>query len=293
MTALPKSSLTPAHALQALAVVAVWGANFTVVKVALTHLPPLFMASLRFALAVVPAIFFVPRPAVSWSKLVLYGVAIGAGQFGLLFLALNGHISPGLASLVVQVQIFFTIGMAIVLRGERVKPMQWLALVLATLGLVVIVANTGADATILGILMVVAAGFCWAIGNAVTGTLGGVNILAFIVWSSLFAVPPLFALALLFEGWPAMELGLVNADLLTWSAVLFQTIGNTLFGYGAWAWLLSRYPAATVSPLALLIPVFGIGTSALVLGEPVQPWKLAGGALVISGLALNMLATRR
>ena len=285
--------LTLPHALLALVVVAIWGANFTVIKIGLEHLPPLFMAALRFGLAFFPAALFVKRPAVSWQKLALYGVSIGAGQFGLIFIAINGFISPGLASLVVQSQIFFTIGMAIVLRGEKVKAFQWLALILAVIGFGVIMDNTGADATVLGVVLVLLSGFSWAIGNLVTATIPGANMFGFIVWSSLFAVPPLLLFSFLLEGWPAMQRGLLTADLATWSAVLWQTTGNTLFGYGAWAWLLSRYRAATITPTALLVPVFGLGTSALVLGESLQSWKLAAGALVLSGLALNFIATRR
>jgi len=80
-----------------------------------------------------------------------------------------------------------------------------------------------------------------------------------------------------------------NASLAAWAGVAWQSWGNTLFGYAAWNWLLSRYTAATVTPLALLIPVFGMGASALWLGEPLPAWKIVAAGLVISGLALNLL----
>ena len=119
------------HLLLALAVVAVWGTNFVVIKLALGHLPPLLFAALRFTLAALPAVFLLPRPAVSWGNLAAYGLLIGVGQFGVMFVAMNGHISPGLASLVVQVQVFFTIGLAMALSGEGVRRHLWLALALA------------------------------------------------------------------------------------------------------------------------------------------------------------------
>jgi O-acetylserine/cysteine efflux transporter len=108
------------------------------------------------------------------------------------------------------------------------------------------------------------------------------------VWASVFAVPPLLLLSFVFEGWPAMAAGVRGADWTTWGALLYQSFGNSLFGYGAWAWLMARYPAATVSPFALLVPLFGMATSALVMSEPLQPWKLLAAALVMSGLALNL-----
>jgi O-acetylserine/cysteine efflux transporter len=286
------ASLPWRHALLGLAVVAVWGSNFVVIKAALDHLPPLLLATLRFALAFVPAALFIRRPAVSWGRLAAYGVLIGAGQFGLLFIAMSGHISPGLASLVIQSQVFFTIGLAALLASERVRGVQWVALLLAASGLALIGARSDADATPLGLLLILAAAACWAAGNIVGRGAGRVDMLAFMVWTSAFAVPPLLVLSLLFEGPAAMRAGLAAAGAATWAAVLWQSVGNTLFGYGAWAWLQARHPAATVTPLALLIPVFGMGSSAFWLGESLPGWKLGAAALVLGGLALNLLWPR-
>jgi O-acetylserine/cysteine efflux transporter len=280
------------HILLALAVVAVWGTNFVVIRVGLSHLPPLTFATLRFAFAVVPAIAFIKRPAAPWRHLAAYGVLIGAGQFGLLFIAINGLISPGLASLVVQAQVFFTIGLSMALNGERVRLYQLVALLLACAGLIVIASHVDASTTPLGLALVLLAAVCWAAGNMVAKASGRVNMVAYVVWSSLFAVPPLIALSLAFEGWPAIARGLSAAGPETWAAVLWQSVGNSLFGYAAWAWLLARHPAATITPMALLIPVFGLGASALLLGEPMPPWKLAATALVVGGLAVGLLWPR-
>jgi len=285
-------ALSPRHALLALAVVAIWGTNFVVIKLALAHLPPLLFAALRFALAFVPAAFLVARPALPWHTLALYGVLIGAGQFGLLFVAMRRDITPGLASLVIQSQVFFTIGLAMLLRRERLRRVQSIALAIALAGLGVIAAHTDGQTTPLGLALVLAAALCWACGNLVSQRAGSVPVLGFMVWSSLFAVPPLLLLSWVFEGPAAIARGLAGAGLDVWAAVLWQSLGNTLFGYGAWAWLLARYPAATVSPMALLVPVFGLAASALWLGETLPGWKLLAGALVIVGLALNLLATR-
>jgi O-acetylserine/cysteine efflux transporter len=287
------SSVLPLrHFLLALSVVAVWGTNFVVIKQALQHLPPLLFAALRFAMVLFPAAFFLPRPSVSWLNLAGYGALIGAGQFGLLFLAMHGHISPGLASLVIQTQVFFTIFLSMRLAGEKVRPMQWFALLLATIGIVVIAAHTDGTTTVSGLLLVLTAAACWAAGNMVSKRAGKINMVAYVVWSGLFAAPPLFLLSLVFEGWPAIERGVTGADWGTWVAVLWQAAANSLFGYAAWGWLLGRYPAATITPMALLVPVFGMAASGLWLGEPMPAWKLVAMALVMGGLALNFLPRR-
>ncbi len=280
------------HALLALAVVAVWGTNFVVIKWALVALPPLLLGVLRFALAFLPAALFIARPAVGWGPLATYGVLIGAGQFGLLYLAMNGHISPGMASLVVQTQVFFTIGLAMAADGERVRSHQVLALLMATAGIAVIGWNTGGDTTLAGLLMVLAAALAWACGNQVARRMGRVDMLGVVVWSSVFALPPLVTLSLIVEGPARWVQGFAAADAGVWLAVAWQAAGNALFGYAAWGWLLARHPAATVAPMALLVPVFGMGASALLLAEGLPAWKLIAAALVLAGLALNLLGGR-
>jgi O-acetylserine/cysteine efflux transporter len=287
------AALPPRHFLLALAVVAVWGTNFVIIKVALAHLPPLLFAALRFALAVLPAILFLPRPAASWRNLAAYGVLIGVGQFGLLYLAMRSSITPGLASLVIQTQVFFTIGLSMLLTQERLRPLQWVALGLAVVGIGVIALNTDGNTTLGGLAVTLVAAASWAAGNTVSRRAGRVDALAYVVWSSVFAVPPLLALSWLVEGGEAIVAGLRGADAATWAAVLWQSVGNTLFGYAVWGWLLARHPAATVAPMALLVPVFGIATAGWWMGEPLPAWKLVAAALVIGGLALNLLQKTR
>jgi O-acetylserine/cysteine efflux transporter len=286
----------PRHLLLALAVVAVWGTNFVVIKLALAALPPLLLAALRFALAWLPAALLIRPPTVPWRDLMAYGLLIGAGQFGLLYLAMNRHITPGLASLVVQTQVFFTIGLAMWgargTRAERPTRIQWIALALAAAGLAVIAAHTDAQTTPLGVGLVLLAALAWAGGNVVARRSPQANMLAYVVWSSAFAVPVLLLASLVVEGPQLMADGLRRADATVWAAVAWQAAGNALFGYAAWGWLLARHPAASIVPTALLVPVFGLAASWWWLDEPLPPWKWAAAALVIAGLGLNLLAPR-
>jgi O-acetylserine/cysteine efflux transporter len=276
------------HLLLALCVTIVWGTNFVVIKYALGDLPPLLFAALRFLLVAFPAIFFFKKPDVPWRLLGAYGLLIGAGQFGLLFLAIKSQIAPGLASLVVQSQVFFTIGLAMYFNGERVKPFQVFALLLAMIGLGIIFSNTDGSSTPLGVAMILGAGLSWAGGNHVAKLSGKINMLSYVIWSSLFAFPPLFLAAFIFEGQGAIQAGLHSANAWTWGALLWQSLANSLFGYAAWGWLLARHPAASVTPLAFLIPVFGMGAAVVFLGEPMPLWKTGAAIFVLAGMALNM-----
>ena len=276
--------------LLALAVVAVWGTNFVVIKIGLADLPPFLFAALRFAFSVLPWILFIKRPKVRWRWLMWYGVLLGAGQFGLLFYAMRADISPGLASLVVQMQVFFTIGLSVLFFRERVSLLPLAGMSLAVCGLLVIGAHIDATVTITGIVAVVAAGFFWACANVAVKQaareIPKFDTLGFVVWSSVFAIPPLVLLSLAFEGFDAGLQAVRHAHADAWAAVLWQAIGNNLFGFAAWSWLLTRYPAAIVSPYALLVPMFGMGASTLLLGEALPLWKIAAAMLVLGGLSI-------
>ena len=296
-----KSSLSLRDALLALAIMLVWGTNFVIIRIGLDTLPPLFFAALRFTFVLLPAAFFLKRPKISWGNLSLYGVAIGFGQFGLLFIAMNGMISPGLASLVIQMQVFFSIGFSMLRNGERLGPHQLLAFALALAGMAVIAAHNGPHAghgtTLMGLFLTLAAAASWALANQSAKEAGaahpGINMLAYVVWSAIFSLPPLYLLALWHDGWPAIAAGLAHATPATWAVVLWQSVGNTMFGYGCWAYLTARYPAATISPMSLLVPLFGFAAAWAWLGEPMEGWKIGAAALVMSGLAINLLYRRK
>ena len=267
----------------------VWGTNFVVIRWGLDGMPPFLYATLRFVFSALPWLLLVPRPTVPWSRMAAFGVLLGVGQFGLLFLAMRNDISPGMASLVVQSQVFFTIGLSLFLLRERLRWFQGVGLAMALAGLAVIGMNLDASITLIGLALVLAAAFFWACANLVVKSLGPVNMLHFMVWSSVFAIPPLLTLSLWLEGPALMADAMEHASAGVWLSVFWQALGNTLFGYGVWNWLLARHPAATVAPLALLVPVFGMGASALSLGESLPGWKLGAAALVLGGLAVIVL----
>ncbi|WP_276207116.1 EamA family transporter [Polynucleobacter campilacus] len=289
MNSYKSNQLPLSHLLLALAIMAVWGTNFVVIKVSLDAFPPFLFAALRFTFAFLPLAFFIPRPKVSWGNLCAYGVAIGVGQFGILFFAIDGRISPGLASLVVQTQVFFTIGLAMFFAKERLRLYQALAVLVSMTGLAIIGLHTDADTTFIGMGLVVFAGLSWGIGNTVSRRAGSINMLSYVVWASAFSLPPLLLISWIFEGgWEQMSASIISAPMGAWAGVFWQSWGNTVFGYAAWAWLLSKHPAAVVAPAPLLVPIFGMGASAYFLSEPLPLWKILAASLVIAGLVVNL-----
>jgi O-acetylserine/cysteine efflux transporter len=278
--------------LLALAVVTVWGVNFVAIRWGVDEVPPLLLTALRFACAAVPAVFFIRRPKVGLGILIAYGFAIGVLQFGLLFAAIKLGMPAGLSSLVMQVQAFFTIGLAVAFLGERPGPFQLIGALVAFAGVGAIGLERLEGAALVPLLMTIAAALFWGIGNIITKKAGQIDMLSFVVWSSLVPPVPLFLMSLWLEGPGALPQALADITWLGGGSLLFIAYGSTLFGYGAWSVLLSRYPANVVAPFTLLVPIAGIGSAALLLGETISGIEIVGSVLVFAGLLLNGLGPR-
>lgn len=287
-----KHTMTLPDILIALGVVTIWGVNFVVIKIGLQHLPPILFTALRFLFAALPLVFFVKRPRTSVGLVLAYGMFQFALQFTLLFSGIKLGLPAGLASLVIQLQAFFTIGLAVLTLGERPKGVQLLGALVAFGGMALVALHLEGTATVIGFVLVVLAGVCWAVANITTKKMGQVDALSLVVWGSLVATPPLLLASWLVEGGAAWQLAAHNFNLTSLATVLFQAYPNTLLGFGIWSMLMRKYPTATVAPFSLLVPVAGMLSAAIVLGEALQWWKLAAGVLVLGGLALNLFGGR-
>jgi O-acetylserine/cysteine efflux transporter len=287
-----KQTMTFGDIATALGVVAIWGVNFVVIKIGLRDLPPILFTALRFLCAALPLVFFVPRPQVTLRLVAAYGMFQFALQFTLLFTGIKLGLPAGLASLVIQLQAFFTIGLAVLMLGERPRALQLAGALVALSGMALVALHLEGQASLAGFVLVVLGGLCWALANIITRKIGAVNALSLVVWGSLVATPPLLAASLLAEGWHAWQLAAANFSATTLGALLYQSYPNTILGFGVWSMLIRRYTASTVAPFSLLVPVAGMITAAIVLGEPLQWWKLVAGALVLGGLALNQFGPR-
>ncbi|MEO6920758.1 MAG: EamA family transporter [Collimonas sp.] len=278
--------------LLALLTVLIWGMNFVVIKIGLAGLPPLLFSALRFVFAALPLVFFIKRPAIPWWLLIGFGLFQFALQFSLLFSGMQLGIGAGLASLVIQLQAFFTIGLAVLLLGERPLMTQLLGALVALAGMLLVATHLEAKTTMIGFLLVIAAGLSWASANIVTKKIGKINPLALMAWGSLMAAPPLLLASAILEGTAAWYNAFLHFGWASVAAVFYQSYPNTILGYGIWTILMRKYAAATVAPFSLLVPLVGMLSAAILLGESLQWWKIVAGLLVLAGLALNLFGAR-
>jgi O-acetylserine/cysteine efflux transporter len=294
----PTARLAPRDLALILAVVALWGFSFVPIKVGLEEIPPFAFAALRFFFAAVPLVFFMPPPRMPAALVIVYGLAIGVFQFGLLFLGMHLGMPAGLSSLVIQLQAFFTIGLGIAFLGDRLHGENVVGAIVAGLGVALLALHRiglGADSTLVGLALVVVAAIAWAVGNIVAKHAARrhhADMLDLVVWSSLAPPLPLLAASYAFEGGPAVWHAIAAASALAWGCALFLAWFATIFGFASWARMLHRYPTGLVAPFALLIPVSGLASGALFLGESLAPKQMAGVGLVLAGLAVNVYGAR-
>ena len=266
-----------------------WGGNFTVVRLGLDGgIPPLLFAALRFAVAS-SLMLIVPRPAVPWRQVLLLGLVLGVGLYGLSTLSIACGMAPGLGSLVLQSQAFLTIALAAFVLGERPPAVVLVGTAIASAGLALIGLRGGAGSTFAGLALTLAAAGCWAVSNILIKRLGGIDMLALSVWMSPVAAVALALSSLLFEApaaaWAHRSWGAV-------AAVLYAGPLSAAAGSALWGTLLKRYPASRVAPFSLLVPVFGLALAALCLDERLDQTKVAAAGLVFAGLALVVFKPR-
>lgn len=286
------ASLSLRHLLVALVVVSIWGTNFVAIKIALRELPPLLLCAVRFVFVAVPIVFVLPRPAVSWPQLLVYGLTMFALHFGCLFLGMKLGMSAGLASLTLQFQVFVTLALAATVLKERILPVQIAGALTAFAGFAVVALHTGGDVSVAGLGCVLLGACSWGFANFTSKRIGRVNPLALVVWGSLVVPVPMAVASLLFEGPELIKHSLTHVSGVTIFSVGFIVYASTLVAYSLWSWLLARHPASSIAPFTLLVPIFGMLSSAMLLGEPLPAWKLQAAALVIAGLALNLFGPR-
>lgn len=284
--------MAPRDIVLALLLVSVWGSTFTAMKIGVVDVPPLLINALRFSLSAFPAILFIRRPQVPVWTILAFGFVLGVCKFTVLFTSLKLGMPAGLASIVLQVQVFFTIFFAFLLLGERPGWAQRLGAGVAFLGIIVFGIDKMENAALLPFLLAILAAALWGVANIIVKRAQAKDMLAFVVWSSAVAGPILLGLSLLVDG-PVRVWGvLAHPGWNTIWVTLYLAFFAQLFGYSIWNGLLSRYPVALVGPFALLIPISGMICGVIFLGESISPLAMIASGIVFLGLMINVFGDR-
>lgn len=281
------------HVLLALVVVAIWGFNFVVIKLSVEAMPPILAAALRFLAVALPAIFFVKPPKAPAWLVIAYGLAFGFALYAFLNLSIAWGMPAGLSSLVLQVQAFFTMIIAFLILGERPNRFQILGAGVAFFGIVIIATERLGGTELLPLSFTVLGALAWGVANVLTRMAGRVNPLSLTVWGSLAAPLPLLGLSFLTEGGEAIAEALTSFSWSDAGLIAFLAYPSSTLGGVIWAWLLMRHPASVVAPFTLLVPVTGLVSAYVVLGEMITSIEVLGALFVIAGLAFTLAKKRQ
>lgn len=285
-------NLTPKHLFLTFVTVFVWGTNFIAIYLGLKELPPFLFCTIRFALSALPFVFFLPRPKAPLLYIIGFGLFNFALQFGLLFSGIHLGLSPGLASLVMQVQVFFSIGLAFLFFKEKPDWFKILGSLVSFAGIGIVAAHVGGDVTLVGLILTLLASLAWASGNMFTKKINAGSPLSLVVWGNLIALPFMAAASYFIDGSSAITHSLENISWTAIGAIAYVVYVSTHLGYGIWGSLIKMYPTSTVVPFTLLIPVVGFLSSALFLNEHLTDWKLWASFFIMGGLVFNLFENK-
>jgi O-acetylserine/cysteine efflux transporter len=272
---------------------AIWGLNFSIIKIALQDFPPLMLAALRFTLVAIPAIFFLPKPTVSWWLVATYAMLMFILQFSFLFAGISLGVPAGVASLMLQAQVFATILFALWFNNERPSRHGLIGALIGASGLAMLIVANRLNIALLGLLFVLIAATCWGAANVMSRKkLQHQAVLSLVCWGAMFSVLPIALASFFFEGWLSWQQAITSAQITSWLALAYIVYPTTLAGFAIWAVMLTRYPAASVAPFTMLVPIFGIFFASLMLNEAVNFIKIASGIVVIAGVAFTQFGHR-
>jgi O-acetylserine/cysteine efflux transporter len=280
------------HILLAILVAALWGFSFVAAQKGLLDMPPFLLCAFRFLFTTFPLIFFVKKPATSWRIIASYGFCMFALAFSFTFFSIKVGLTAGLASLLLQLQVFFTILFCIIFLKERITLWQFIGVLISLGGLLIVGAHVNADVTLPGLLLIISGACSWGLANLASKLAGKINMLGLIVWGSLFAWPLLFLLSFIIDGSDAIRFSLTHLSGATIASILYMAYPATIIGFVLWSWMLSQYPTASVAPFSLLVPFFGMLSSMLVFHETLQSWKILAALFIVGGLAFNIFVPK-
>lgn len=282
--------MTPTDALLAVLVPTLWSLGFTLSKAAFDTFPPILLIALRFGVTALAFIWAVPTPAraVLW-RIFLVSVVSGSVQYSLAYLGLAG-MDASTASLLIQMEVPFAALIAWIFLKERIGWRRAIGMTVAFFGIAMIAGEPRVQETWFPALLVAAAAFTWAIGQVMVRAIGPVGGFTLIAWMAAFASPQLFFASLVLEDgqWAA----LTGAGLPQWGLVLYLGLVMNGVGYALWYHLLAKYDVNRCVPFLMLVPVVGVASAVVLLGETITWLIAAGGLVVVAGVGIITIERR-
>jgi O-acetylserine/cysteine efflux transporter len=270
----------------ALIVMVIWGFNFAVAKFGLREFSPMFLMCLRFTGVAVVLLPFVRAPWGQMKEIFILSVLLGSLHFPLMFTGLTG-VDAATASIAIQLQVPFSSILAAILYRDKLGWKRGLGMAISFGGVIVIAGEPRALDNTFYLGLVIVAALVFSIVNIQIKRIGDINGFTLNGWMAVMAAPQLLVATLVMESgqWEQLR----SATWLGWSSIVYMAVMVTIVSYLMWYPLVRKYPVNQTMPWTLLAPVFGVLSGIIVLGEPMTPAMVIGGALTLVGVAVIVI----
>ena len=264
--------------------------GFTFAKAGLSEFPPIFLMSLRFTLSALILCWFYPPPVGQFRVIFLLALVSATLQYGITYSGLKG-LDASTAILFVQLEFPFGALLALIVFKDKLGWMRALGMVIAFLGVGLIAGAPSIRNQLFSAFLVISGAFIWSLGQVMIKKMTTITGFQMIAWLSFFAGPQMLIASLLIED-GHLEC-IKNATVIGWGTVIYLGIIMTALGYGIWYHILKKYDVNQAMPFLLLLPVSSIIGAVLFLGERPNLNTMLGGAIIIIGVAIIVLAGQR
>jgi len=264
-----------------------WGIGFTFAKAGLNEFPPLFLMGLRFSLASLVLVWFVPIPRGQLKQIFWISFVGSTLQYGMTFTGLS-MLDASLAIIIIHLEVPFSVLLAAIILKDNPGIQRILGMLISFAGIVLIAGQPSLSGQLYAILLTAAGAMMWAVGQVMVKRLENPpSGFALTAWIGVFSGPQMILGSFIFEDSQLESLS--NASWIGWGVILYLALIMTVLGYGIWYSVLSRNPVSKVMPVMLLLPVFTIASSMFFLGEHPSLMIFMGAAVVIGGVSMIVI----
>ena len=275
----------------AISIPTLWGFGFTVTKLGMQELSPMLINGLRWGLTGLVLVWWFPIPRKYFAQIILISFIGCTVQYSLTYSGLN-LINASSAVLLIQTEVPFGVLVAYFYLKEKPKLKNLLGILIAFLGLLILAGAPSLEGKYIGILLLLSGTFTWSLGQVIAKNVSEkINGICLTAWIGVLSGPQLIIGSQFIEG--DVYNKILSASFETWIIVLYLGLMMNCLGYSAWYYVLGKYEVNKIMPIMLLIPVTGLITTIVLLGERPEINTYIGGLIIIFGVSLILLGKNK